>query len=224
MAFLGWLVAIVIAFIALATARNAAKKSAEYDAAAGHLRRVLENLAHSVAELRKHGIAQAEAATAPPPTPEPVAATAPPPPEPVITIAEVPPAPQPFPVAPEPLQPAAYAADAKAAEAPAPQQSELSEPIEQPAAAGAAEPPPPRPPPPPTTPPLPSGPWLNIDWEGLVGIKLFSGVAGIALVLAAIYFLKYSAEHGWLRPSIRAAIGLLTRAGLLVVCELRIAR
>lgn len=64
----------------------------------------------------------------------------------------------------------------------------------------------------------------NIDWENLVGIKLFSGIAGIALVLAAVFLFKYSVEHGWLRPAVRAAFGLITGIGLLAICELRIAR
>jgi uncharacterized membrane protein len=63
-----------------------------------------------------------------------------------------------------------------------------------------------------------------IDWENLVGIKLFSWIAGIALVLAAVFLFKYSVEHGWLRPAIRAGFGLVTGIVLLLVCELRVAR
>lgn len=62
------------------------------------------------------------------------------------------------------------------------------------------------------------------DWESLVGIRLFSWIAGIALVLAAVFLFKYSVEHGWLRPAVRAAFGLITGTALLVVCELRVAR
>lgn len=83
--------------------------------------------------------------------------------------------------------------------------------------------PPPPPPPPPVTPPPPavSRPF---DWESLVGVKLFSWIAGISLVLAAVFFLKYSVEHGWLSPAVRAAFGLATGIVLIAVCELRIAR
>lgn len=88
-------------------------------------------------------------------------------------------------------------------------------------------PPPPPPPPPSAVPPKPAPAaakaW-SIDWENLVGIKLFSWIAGIALVLAAVFLFKYSVEHGWLRPAVRAAFGLITGVGLLVVCELRVAR
>ncbi|HXW07022.1 MAG TPA: DUF2339 domain-containing protein [Vicinamibacterales bacterium] len=62
------------------------------------------------------------------------------------------------------------------------------------------------------------------DWESLVGVKLFSAVAGIALVLAAILFLRYSIEHGWLQPPVRVAIGVLVALALLVACELKAAR
>lgn len=55
-------------------------------------------------------------------------------------------------------------------------------------------------------------------------MKLFSWIAGIALVLAAVFFLKYSVDHGWLSPVVRATLGLLTGSVLLVVCEMRIAR
>ena len=55
-------------------------------------------------------------------------------------------------------------------------------------------------------------------------MQLFSWVAGVALVLAAVFFLRYSIEHGWLSPPIRMAIGLVVGAGLLVGCELRAAR
>jgi uncharacterized membrane protein len=46
----------------------------------------------------------------------------------------------------------------------------------------------------------------------------------VALVLAAVFFLKYSVEHGWLSATVRATLGLLTGTTLLVVCELRVAR
>ena len=83
---------------------------------------------------------------------------------------------------------------------------------------------PPRPPrtPPPPVPPEPPAP--AFDWESLVGVKLFSGIAGIALVFAAVYFLKYSVEHGWLQPPVRVIIGITVALTLLVVCELKAAR
>ena len=64
----------------------------------------------------------------------------------------------------------------------------------------------------------------SFDFESLLGVKLFSAVAGIALVLAAIFFLKYSVEHGWLQPPIRVLIGTAVGVSLLVVCEIKAAR
>jgi hypothetical protein len=85
-----------------------------------------------------------------------------------------------------------------------------------------APPHPPRREPPP--PPPPAAPSFAIDWEAFVGVKLFSAIAGIALVLAAIFFLRYSIEQGWLGPPIRVAIGVIVATALLVVCELKAAR
>jgi len=44
------------------------------------------------------------------------------------------------------------------------------------------------------------------------------------LVIAAVSFLRYSIDHGWLSPPVRMAIGLLAGIALLVVCELKAAR
>jgi hypothetical protein len=84
----------------------------------------------------------------------------------------------------------------------------------------------------PVLPPMPSAPpsaatpspARGFDWEGLVGVRLFSWVAGISLAVAAVAFLKHSVEAGWLQPPVRMAIGLLVGIGLLVVCELKAAR
>jgi hypothetical protein len=84
--------------------------------------------------------------------------------------------------------------------------------------------PPPRMPPPPRPPVPPSPSSSGFDWESLVGVKLFSAIAGIALVIAAVSFLRYSIEHGWLEPPVRVAIGVIASVGLLVGCELKAAR
>lgn len=96
-------------------------------------------------------------------------------------------------------------------------------------AASPAEPPwrvaPPRAPSSPPPPPLPRPePAAAFDWEALVGVRLFSWVAGIALALAGIFFLGYSIQSGWLQPPVRMAIGLLVGVALLVACELHVAR
>ncbi len=92
------------------------------------------------------------------------------------------------------------------------------------AASGTGSVPPSRPPvvPPPVRPPGP--PARAFDLENLVGVKLFSAIAGIALVFAAVFFLRYSVEHGWLQPPVRVAIGILVALSLLVACEMKAAR
>lgn len=72
------------------------------------------------------------------------------------------------------------------------------------------------PPAPPSTP--------GFDWERVVGVKLFSWIAGIALVLAGAFFVRYSVEHGWLTPPFRLALGFAAGLFLLVLCEWKAAR
>lgn len=163
----------------------------------GH-QRLLEHISRLRKELQGPVVAEAPA---PAPVPEPAPAPPPPPP---------PPAPEP-PPEPEP------------------------EPVPEPAA------PPPLPPPPPPAPPVRPAPAFPpapiaarqaeirppkpaFDWESLIGVRLFSWMAGIMLAIAAILFLRYSIQHGWLGAPVRMAIGVLTGAGLLVACELKVAR
>ena len=88
---------------------------------------------------------------------------------------------------------------------------------------GSSPPPPPSgPPPAPPEPPTAGRP--SFDWEGLIGVKLFSWIAGLALALAGVFFLRYSVEHGFLEPPVRMAIGIVVGVGLLVGCELKAAR
>jgi len=138
--------------------------------------------------------------TAPPPRP-----AAPPP-----VPSEIAPPPPPPLVPPPPVVP------------PPPRVAQPPPPAPEPARAA----PPPRssPPPPPRPPSAPPPPARAIDWEGLVGVKLFSWIAGVALVFAAVFFLRYSIDRGWLTAPIRMAIGLAVGVGLLVGCELRAAR
>jgi uncharacterized membrane protein len=105
---------------------------------------------------------------------------------------------------------------------PTPEPEPIIVPLPEPIAAFEAEPiPEPEAPTPHTRPPTPRKPF---DWESLIGVKLFSWIGGIAFVLAALFFLSYSVEHGWLSPPVRASIGLATGIILLLVCELRVAR
>jgi uncharacterized membrane protein len=72
--------------------------------------------------------------------------------------------------------------------------------------------------------PPPAPPKVSFDWESLVGVKLFSWVAGISLVVGAVLFLRYSVEKGWLGAPVRMAIGLATGIALLALCEMKRAR
>ncbi|HEX3578796.1 MAG TPA: DUF2339 domain-containing protein [Thermoanaerobaculia bacterium] len=128
-------------------------------------------------------------------------------------------APRPVVPQPEPIAPPVIVAPP-----PEPEPVVVAAPQPEPIAAFEVEPepvvPPPTPHPPRPTPP----PRKPFDWESLIGVKLFSWIAGIALVLAALFFLSYSVEHGWLSPPVRASLGLATGIILLLVCELRVAR
>ncbi len=151
-------------------------------------------------------------APAPPPAPPPfLTAVAPPP---AAASARTPAAPPPLPPVPQPPPlPRAAAAEPQAV----------------PVAAAPTPPAPPHPPVPPAPPrsrlaPPPVPPRKPFDWESLVGVKLFSWIAGILFALTAITFLRYSVEHGWLQPPIRMAIGLVMGIALLGCCELPRAR
>lgn len=68
------------------------------------------------------------------------------------------------------------------------------------------------------------GPGFTFDWERLVGVKLFSAIAGIALVFAGVFFLRYSIDAGWLQPPVRVVIGIIVAVVLLLVCDRKAAR
>jgi uncharacterized membrane protein len=162
--------------------------------------RSTDRLLERLSQLRREAHVPAAEAPAPVPVPEPAPPPPPPPipePEPVPEPVEPPPAPPPPPPAPAPppLPPVR----------PAP----AFPPASPVTARSTVAPPPPKPP---------------FDWENLIGVRLFSWMAGIMLAIAAILFLRYSIQHGWLGAPVRMAIGILTGAGLLVVCELKVAR
>jgi uncharacterized membrane protein len=167
----------------------------------------------------------------------PVAPVAPAPaetPRPVETArpAAVPPdrpsVPTPTPAVTPPTPPApAVTSTPRAPSVPPPPAPPVSVPATASASAHAAAAPPiVRPPLPPRRPegPRVSTATAGFDWENVVGVKLFSAIAGIALLLAAIFFLRYSVQQGWLQPPVRVAIGLVVALALLVACELKAAR
>jgi len=168
----------------------------------------ISTLTGQVSQLRKQALETRPAAA--PPTP-PVAAAPP--------VAPAPPA-APAPAVTTPAPPPPPRPVAPVAAAPAP-------PLRPAPAIPAVPPIPPRrpePPAPPAPPSQPPQPAWSFDWEQFVGVRLFSAIAGIALVVAAVFFLRYSLDAGWLQPPVRVVIGMLAGIGLLVVCELKAAR
>jgi hypothetical protein len=78
--------------------------------------------------------------------------------------------------------------------------------------------------PPPRRPAAATPPPPSFDLENVIGVKLFSAIAGVALVVAAVLFLRYSVDHGWLQPPVRVVIGIVVALSLLLICELKAAR
>ncbi len=75
------------------------------------------------------------------------------------------------------------------------------------------------PPPPAYTPPppQPQPSWMdNINWEQFMGAKLFAWLGGLALLLGVAFFVKYSFEHNIITIQMRAALGFVFGAGLIV--------
>jgi uncharacterized membrane protein len=150
----------------------------------------------------------------------------------VPELAPVAPASPPAPTQVAPLPPIvpAQAEAVRKAEPPTPVAAAAERPAPEPVVAApkpaVQQPSPPAPPTPPpiTAPAAPRVESRSFDWENLVGVKLFSWIAGIALVIAGLFFLRYSIEQGWLQPPVRMAIGIFVSLALLVVCELRVAR
>jgi hypothetical protein len=194
------LILLTVAIAALVSASRARERLEVLEGLLATQRRTLTELEQKVHKLQID--AAPPARTAPEPATPPVTPPARPAPVPTCTPLHAPAAPPPM-AAPVPVPPAPPTAPT-----PAPP------PV-------AAAPPPVAPPPlpPPVKPRTPS-----FDWESLIGVKLFAAIAGISLVVGAVFFLLYSIEHGWLEPRVRVAIGVLTAIALLVVCERRAAR
>jgi uncharacterized membrane protein len=216
-----WFWALVAAVVAIVMARRIGRRADQLERQVSEQYDLIRTLTLEVARLRREGTAP-EAEIKPTaiekpvviakPAPPPVAATAVPPPPPVVVSAPPPPPPlppvgstEPDDIGAEPLvedgEPSAedFEADESAAR-------DFEAPITEP------EPE-----------PLPAFNW-SFDWERLVGVKLFSAIAGIALVVAAIFFLRYSIDNGWLQPPVRVVIGVLVAISLLVACDRKAAR
>ena len=200
------------------SARRTRSRVDDLEAIVSEQREAIERLSKRLVELKRE-LREPETAPAAAPPARPA-------PQPIVqhVSPDLPPKPKvetPAPVAPKP-QPAVPATPPVAAPPPTPERPVAPPP--RPVA------PPPRPPLPPVQPapraaePPPIPPAPAFDWESLVGVKLFSAIAGIALVLAGVLFLRYSVQQGWLQPPVRVLIGTLVGITLLVLCELKAAR
>lgn len=188
------------------SARRTRSRVADLEMVVEEQREAIERLSKRIVELKREWREPEVAAPAPPPPAEkPLAPPPPPPPRPPAPVV-APPPPIAAPTPPRPAVPPPPPAARPAAPPPRP-------PSPPPAPPRAVEPPPP---------PIP--PARQFDWESVVGVKLFSAIAGIALVLAGILFLRYSVQQGWLQPPVRVLIGVLVGVTLLVLCELKAAR
>ena len=213
----------VLPVLALVRAGRAVSRVAELEAIVEADRATIDRLTRQVARLAGSAPAQA---TAPTVAASPAEAAQPP-----TLFAQPPPQPHaPAPIVAPPV-PLASASAPSVAEPPVPQHS--PRPTSAPPIGAAA---PVRPAPTIRTPapPVDEGSGARaaagsegargFDIEQLVGVRLFSAVAGLALIIAAVLFLRYSVERGWLGPTIRFAIGLAVGLGTLMVCELKAAR
>jgi len=68
---------------------------------------------------------------------------------------------------------------------------------------------------PPPSRPVPERRKEPINWEQFMGVRLFAWLGGLALFLAAAFFVKYSFDHDLVPPWIRVTIGFLAGMGLM---------
>ncbi|MBL0058958.1 MAG: DUF2339 domain-containing protein [Elusimicrobia bacterium] len=76
--------------------------------------------------------------------------------------------------------------------------------------------------PPPSRPPIlepepSSTKSFAIDWDQFTGVKLFSWIGGFALFLGAVFFVKYSIDHGWVSPMMRVLSGFVLGTAAIVL-------
>ncbi|HYM61500.1 MAG TPA: DUF2339 domain-containing protein [Thermoanaerobaculia bacterium] len=226
-AFVSLILLAAVFALALTAKQRADRAAAEI----ASLRGAIDALGRRVSELRKHQAPAGEpASTATGATEAPVepvavaAAPSPVPPEPVApppTPAPPSPAkPEPVVDVPWPVFPGLIPQAPPAGQQHRVELAAAKEAAPEPPPHAPRPPEPPKPPTPPRVPPVtPPPPKKPFDWEGLVGVKLFSWIGGVMFVGAAVLFLRYSVAQGWIGPKIKATIGILTGIGLLVACE-----
>jgi len=179
------------------------------------MRAQLDQLTRTVDTLER----RVRALSTPPPTPAPDAA------EPSPTPANIPLATPPPPPATSPVVAGASGPDAAPPPVPpvvrqAPRATPPPPPVSGP-------PPPPRhaapPAPPPPGPPAPARPpEPAFDWESRLGVRGAAWLGGITLVIAALFFAKWSIDQGLFSPVIRVALMLLAGTAALVWAEVNL--
>src|SRR5690349_12051751 len=71
----------------------------------------------------------------------------------------------------------------------------------------------------PATPPppkVPESPPVSINWESVLGVKLFAWIGGLALFLGVVFFVKYAFENNWITPLMRVIAGALAGTALIL--------
>ncbi|MEP7121187.1 MAG: DUF2339 domain-containing protein [Byssovorax sp.] len=67
--------------------------------------------------------------------------------------------------------------------------------------------------------PGPAGVPVRIDWERWIGVRGAAALGAGVLVIAGLYFFKYSLDNGLISPSLRVVLGTLTGLGCLAGSE-----
>jgi uncharacterized membrane protein len=79
------------------------------------------------------------------------------------------------------------------------------------------QPPPPAPKPSPTPKPPEKQALPPVNWESILGVKLFAWIGGLALFLGVVFFVKYAFENNWITPAMRIVAGAITGIALVAV-------
>jgi uncharacterized membrane protein len=78
--------------------------------------------------------------------------------------------------------------------------------------------------PPPAPAPIPkprevpkTSPSSPLNWESILGVKLFAWVGGLALFLGVVFFVKYAFENNLITPAMRVVVGAFIGVALIVI-------
>ena len=67
--------------------------------------------------------------------------------------------------------------------------------------------------------PLPPVPRPSVEWERWIGVRGAAALGAAVLVVAALYFFKYSIDQGLISPRLRVATGVVVGLGCLVASD-----